>query len=206
MGRGPAPAPRRVASGARATEPAPDLAGLAAAHRRWLPDDGRAVRAFSVVVHATGTDGQPCPAGVEAEGDDWGTTPLRVPLRALPATLVVRCGKERRDVTVIDPDDPVFVAFGPESEPAKTWSEVRVVHRVSPRFPATARDAVGEWSCDLRFYIGPDGVPTDVQVWDCPAEFEAPALEAARQWRLSPMVVDGVPQASRFALTVKFRR
>ncbi len=100
-----------------------------------------------------------------------------------------------------------------EDEPAEppephevSLAEVKAIHRVAPEMPKAARSMdFDELRCQLRFFIDEQGVPYDVKPEDCPELFHASALEAAYQWRFTPMEVDGEPSESHFVLVILYR-
>lgn len=90
----------------------------------------------------------------------------------------------------------------------------RVVHhtdlavrtRVQPRFPEAARAfARPEERCEVIVEVDEAGVPSAVSAPSCPVVFRGAALEAARQWRWSPYLVDGRPSRAQFKLQFIFR-
>jgi TonB family protein len=67
-------------------------------------------------------------------------------------------------------------------------AEPRAVHRVEPAFPAGRRG-----SAILEITIARDGTVEDVRTLRADEGFETPAVQAVRQWRFEPTVVDGRP-------------
>jgi TonB family protein len=65
-------------------------------------------------------------------------------------------------------------------------AEPRSVHRVEPVFPAGRRGSVL-----LEITIARDGSVDDVRTLRADEGLEAPAVQAVRQWRFEPTVVDG---------------
>ncbi|MEZ4333308.1 MAG: TonB family protein [Myxococcota bacterium] len=62
-------------------------------------------------------------------------------------------------------------------------------HRVPPRYPKnTSRGGLEEGFVELRFDVGPDGVPINIRVGrsSLGRRFDAPARKAFVQWRLCP--------------------
>jgi protein TonB len=65
------------------------------------------------------------------------------------------------------------------------------IHRVEPAYPEIARVARQEGSVELAVVIGTDGRVEEVQVVRGNAMFEREAIEAVRQWRFLPTILDG---------------
>ena len=78
--------------------------------------------------------------------------------------------------------------------------------RVTPRFPEAARAfARPEERCVVVVEVDEAGVPADVSAPACPVVFRGAAIEAARQWRWAPYLVNGVPSRAQFKLEFVFR-
>ena len=56
----------------------------------------------------------------------------------------------------------------------------------------------------LDVVIDAEGVPTDVQVVQGPAMLHAAAVEAVRQWRYEPTLMNGVPVPIAMTVTLNF--
>ena len=91
--------------------------------------------------------------------------------------------------------------------PVQTLSveQVRPLRRVMPDFPASAR-ALGLDSvrCVADVEIDIRGVPTRVQVEECPEIYRAAVQAAMLRWRFLPARVDGQPTAARFRQAIRF--
>ena len=82
---------------------------------------------------------------------------------------------------------------------------VRVLHQVTPVYPALARMTRVQGAVVLLMTIDATGTPTDVQVLQGHPVFREEAVRAARQWRFEPARVDGRPMSASFRLTLNFR-
>jgi periplasmic protein TonB len=81
----------------------------------------------------------------------------------------------------------------------------RVLRRVAPRYPANARRAGLEGEVTLGFDVSPTGQVENIAVVQSnDPRFEEAAMEAMRQWRLSPGLREGEPVRVRMMQTIKF--
>lgn len=94
---------------------------------------------------------------------------------------------------------------GPGRVQTLAVEQVRPLRRVLPDFPASAR-ALGLDSvrCVAEVEIDARGVPTRVQVSDCPEIYRAAVQAAMLRWRFVPARVDGQPTAARFRQAIRF--
>jgi hypothetical protein len=83
--------------------------------------------------------------------------------------------------------------------------QVRPLRRVLPDFPASAR-ALGLDSvrCVAEVEIDARGVPTRVQVTECPEIYRGAVQAAMLRWRFVPARVDGQPTPARFRQAIRF--
>jgi len=120
-----------------------------------------------------------------------------------PPAITVEAGnseEQLRGLVSVTPDVPTFSAPVSAGVTLPT-----LIHRVIPVYPAQARTQKVEGSVVLSVVVGEDGMPRDIQVADGPNLLVQPALEAIRQWRFRPALLDGkvVPMVER--ITVHFR-
>ena len=84
-------------------------------------------------------------------------------------------------------------------------SQVFLKVRLTPVYPEAAKSLdLGETACPVRFTIDPRGVPTAVDVSECPELFRASAEGAAWKWRFYPYKVDGKPTPVSFVMVLKY--
>jgi len=95
------------------------------------------------------------------------------------------------------PTGPVRVG-GKIHPPAK-------LNNVAPTYPPVARQARVEGVVILEATISPDGRVTDVKVLRGIPLLDNSAIEAVRQWRYSPTLLNGVPVPVVMTVTVNFR-
>jgi TonB family protein len=99
-------------------------------------------------------------------------------------------------VTAVPPSDVLKVG-GAIKTPTKLVS-------VPPRYPADAIEAKVEGEVVLDVVVDANGVPTDVQVSKGVPMLDAAAIEAVRQWRYEPTLMNGVPVPVAMTVTVNF--
>jgi TonB family protein len=75
---------------------------------------------------------------------------------------------------------------------------------VPPRYPDDALQAKVQGDVVLDVVIDAQGVPTDVQVSQSVPMLDAAAIEAVRQWRYEPTLLNGVPVPIAMTVTVGF--
>ena len=122
------------------------------------------------------------------------------------------------------PNDSGVIALGdsttivteapPPPPPQRTQLPIRVggnirppqkIADVAPTYPPLARAAGVEGIVILEAVIAEDGSVRDVRVLRSNPLLEAAALEAVRQWRFSPTLLNGEPVPVVMTVTVAFR-
>jgi periplasmic protein TonB len=78
------------------------------------------------------------------------------------------------------------------------------VHHVAPTYPAIAQAARVSGVVIVEALIGEDGSVQDAKVLRSVPLLDAPALEAVRQWRFTPTLLNGVPVQVIMTVTVRF--
>ncbi|MGA9641050.1 MAG: TonB family protein [Terriglobales bacterium] len=81
----------------------------------------------------------------------------------------------------------------------------QLLHRVSPAFPAQAKTFRLEGQVVLEATVLEDGHLRDVKVVQGPPVFAQAALDAVKQWRYSPFLLDGKPVKTPTRITVDFK-
>lgn len=137
-----------------------------------------------------------------------------VPPDATPTSLpvdrggtMVRPGSGEGTVLGADPNARPGQATGGHAtgEPVEiTVSQVKVLHSVTPNYPALARAAHRQGDVVLRMTIDAGGAVNDVRVVSGPEIFHQEALRAARGWRFTPARVGGEAVPAVFNLTLQF--
>jgi len=83
--------------------------------------------------------------------------------------------------------------------------EARLLNRVTPAYPMLARQARMEGTVVLRAIIGRDGIVREVELVSGPPLFVREAIEAVREWRYQPTLLNGEPVEVETHITVIFR-
>jgi len=102
----------------------------------------------------------------------------------------------------------------PEKEPepappkrirvASGVAEANLIHDVPPQYPAEAGRERIEGTVVLMAVIGTDGTVKDVQVESGPPLLISAAIEAVRQWRYKPYLLNGTPVEIDSRITINF--
>jgi protein TonB len=79
------------------------------------------------------------------------------------------------------------------------------IRRVEPRYPILAAQTRREGDVILRIVIGTDGSVRDVEVVSGDLLLAQAAVEAVRQWRYQPTLLNGEPVEVQGAVVVQFR-
>jgi TonB family protein len=173
-----------------------------------------ATQATSVSVHGPeAPSGAPSLAGLEPAAQatvaaaldavrDWRfEEPIETPA---VARVRVRFSRELREAVVTGvravsgfKERQVLTVGGGIRPPAK-------VLNVPPVYPQEAQDAKIQGVVILEAIVGEDGSVTDVEVLRSIPQLDGPAVEAVKQWRYQPTLLNGVPQAVRMTVTVNF--
>jgi protein TonB len=93
------------------------------------------------------------------------------------------------------------------SAPMRTGGDLRPpqkVHHVAPAYPSIARSARISGTVILDATIAEDGTVQDVRVLRSIALLDAAAVDAVRQWRFTPTLLNGVPVRVLMTVTVSF--
>ena len=83
----------------------------------------------------------------------------------------------------------------------------RKLHDVRPVYPASMRDAGREGVVPLEAIIGRDGTVTSVRVVSAQVhpDFAAAAMDAVREWRFAPTLLNGEPVEVVMTVSVSFK-
>lgn len=102
---------------------------------------------------------------------------------------------------------PVAAAAGPPPQRVRVSQGVlegNLLHKVSPEYPPIARQARISGSVVLQTTIGKDGSIQDLHVVSGHPLLVQAALDAVRQWRYRPYVLNGQPVEADTIVTVNF--
>jgi TonB family protein len=92
---------------------------------------------------------------------------------------------------------PVLTVGGAIKAPQK-------VVNVNPTYPQEAKDANIQGVVILEAIVAEDGSVREVEVLRSIPQLDAAAIDAVKQWRFSPTLLNGVPTAVRITTTVSF--
>jgi TonB family protein len=84
-------------------------------------------------------------------------------------------------------------------------AEGSLLHRVEPQYPEEAQQQGIQGAVVLEVHIGADGAVQDVQAISGPAELAQASIDAVKQWRFKPHLVDGRPMPMQTRITLNFR-
>ena len=87
---------------------------------------------------------------------------------------------------------------------ASRVAEANLIHDVAPQYPAEAGRARIEGTVVLMAVIGKDGSVQDVQVESGLPVLAQAAINAVRQWRYKPYLIDGEPVEVDSRITINF--
>jgi protein TonB len=87
---------------------------------------------------------------------------------------------------------------------ASRVAEANLIHDVPPQYPAEAGRARLEGTVVLMAVIGMDGTVKDVRVENGLPILAQAAIEAVKQWRYKPYMVDGEPVEVDSRITINF--
>ncbi|HKN36068.1 MAG TPA: TonB family protein [Terriglobales bacterium] len=88
--------------------------------------------------------------------------------------------------------------------PADTM-ERRIIHQVTPEYPALAQQARVHGTVVLNTVINAEGAVTQVKLVSGPQALSQAAMDAVRWWRYEPYVVNGQPATVETTVSVNFR-
>ena len=102
------------------------------------------------------------------------------------------------------PRRPVSAAPPEIVRPGGNIRPPQKVHHVAPTYPAIAQAARVSGTVIIEALIAEDGSVRDVKVIRSVPLLDASALEAVRQWRFTPTLLNGVPVQVIMTVTVTF--
>lgn len=84
------------------------------------------------------------------------------------------------------------------------WAEGNLIYRVQPNYPTLARQARIQGSVQLRAVISKNGTIGNLSILGGHAMLVASAIEAVKQWRYRPYLLNGEPIEVETEITVNF--
>lgn len=101
--------------------------------------------------------------------------------------------------------EPDTVSAAGSANTTPPLMESRVLHRVEPQYPEAAREQNVQGVVVLEVHMGTDGGVQDVQVVSGSRLLTQPAIDAVKQWKFKPQVVNGIPVEMQTRITLNFR-
>ena len=118
-------------------------------------------------------------------------------------------GEQPRLVETMPPPPPSSVASAPAAPPSvsRALTQPEPVSAPSPHYPAQALRRGEQGTVMVSAEIGPDGVPSSVEVARSSGSrlLDRAAVDAVRRWRFRPAMADGRPTAGRVQVPISFR-
>jgi TonB family protein len=167
------------------------------------------------------------PAGLEHKSDNSGATskepgenpskgqsaPKPVDRTSVPegGLLIFENGKEVFRMPAEPKAEKKQMAPASSAQPNNTLPlspaevESGLLHRVEPEYPEGARQAGIQGAVVLDILIGVDGAVQSVRLVSGPPELAQAAIDAVKQWRFKPRVVDGHQAGVQTTLTLSFK-
>jgi periplasmic protein TonB len=92
-------------------------------------------------------------------------------------------------------------------EPPPVVQEAKLIRRVNPDYPSTAKKEGISGFVDLQVRVSQQGIVKDVTVVTSspPEVFDKAALAAVRKWKYDPRFVDGLPSEAELKVHLEFR-
>lgn len=94
------------------------------------------------------------------------------------------------------------------SEPSKKLhvkaDSLKLVSQVRPIYPPKVKAAGIQGAVILDVLIGKDGVPEQIRIQKGPKQLQESALDAVRQWRYEPYLLNGDPVEVETSITVVY--
>jgi periplasmic protein TonB len=81
----------------------------------------------------------------------------------------------------------------------------RLTHKVDPTYPTEARSQHLEGAVMLDALVGEDGNVHEVSVTSGPPLLAKAAMQAVRQWRYQPFLLNGRPVSIHNQITIQFK-
>jgi protein TonB len=171
-----------------------------------LPDPPRTTSFMMVTAEAPDVQRPPAPRTPSSTPASPDSAPVEEPDVIVP---------DPRDLPDTAPDGggAIVGAGAPTGDlfgaplPLRVGGDVRPpqkVHHVAPVYPAMAQSASVTGTVILEALIAEDGSVASVKVLRSVALLDAAAVEAVRQWRYTPTLLNGVPVQIVMVVTIAF--
>lgn len=160
----------------------------------------------------TNLDMPPAPLVVEGGKRQSNSLPHQTEAQLAPPSLDAVAGTAKPGlpgmVSSAKVDVPKLAAAPPAPQRIQVSQGVTqglLVRQVKPQYPAMARESRVEGDVVLAAVIGKDGVVNDVRAISGPALLIHAAIQAVRQWRYKPYLLNGQPVEVETQVKVQFR-
>ena len=104
--------------------------------------------------------------------------------------------------------DKVINTSGQQAKPFRIGGMVassNLISKVQPVYPAAAKTAGIQGTVEIENTISKDGVPVELRVLSSPSDdLSQSALEAVRQWRYRPTLLNGAPVEIQASVIVNY--
>ena len=120
---------------------------------------------------------------------------------AVSALAVLLCSSGGLRAQDAPPSPPPMPEAPPETKPATppririggNVQAAKIIHKVQPIYPQNALTAHVQGTVVLHVVVARDGIVLDVQYVSGPELLTGPAMDAVRQWRYAPTLLNGEP-------------
>lgn len=97
----------------------------------------------------------------------------------------------------------------PTAHPAKVnvspeIMQNQIIYKVIPKYPVEAKKARIQGKVVLNAVIGKDGSVTDLKVDSGPKELRQSSLDAVKQWKYKPYLLNGQPVAVKTTINITY--
>ena len=82
--------------------------------------------------------------------------------------------------------------------------EGQLVHKVTPKYPVEAKEHRVQGTVVLKAVIDKEGDVSNLKVDSGPKELQQSALDAVRQWKYKPYLLNGEPVAVTTTVNIKY--
>jgi TonB family protein len=125
-----------------------------------------------------------------------------------PMTITLMLGSVNETVTIVAGSLPGSPASGPKLQPMRIGGNVhfsKLIRRVDPIYPMEARQQGIEGVVIVEAYVGLEGEVLSTRVMKGIPPLDDAAVEAIRQWRYTPCLLNGEPQLWLTTVTLVFK-
>jgi protein TonB len=102
-------------------------------------------------------------------------------------------------------DFPASIPRPPTEPQTRILKPAELVHRVDPTYPTIAREQRVQGTVKLRVTIAQDGTVLGVELLSGSPLLTRAAIEAVRQWRYRPTLINGKPVQTNSEISLLFR-